>query len=87
MYETRTLRLRHLASRIVGPVAVEADDAPLDPPGRPDDAGVLTDRIMQRALAAVGDMDDAGAERRSQLTGGYWRKRLRFLRLPAVICF
>src|SRR4030088_128969 len=53
---------RHLAGRIVGPVAVEADHAPLDTPIGTDHAGVLGDGVVDGVLAAVGDFDDAAAE-------------------------
>src|SRR5262249_45491831 len=44
---------RHLAGRIVRPVAVETDDAPLDAPGHADHAGVLTDRVIHRMISPV----------------------------------
>ena len=37
---------RHLAGRVVGPVAVEPDHAPFDAPGRADHAGVLADGVV-----------------------------------------
>ena len=58
----RQLRPRHLARWIIRPVAVEADDAPLDPPARADQAGVLGDGVMDHVSTAVGDFDDAAAE-------------------------
>src|SRR5215472_8671935 len=55
-------RPRRPAGRVVGPVAVEPDHAPLDPPVGADHAGVLLDRIVDRVPAAVGDLDAAAAE-------------------------
>src|SRR6476620_9122845 len=59
--ETR-LRLRHLAGRVVRPVAIEADHAPLDTPAGADHPGVLGDRVVDGMLAAVGDLDDPATE-------------------------
>src|SRR5262245_52265743 len=56
------LRPRHLAGRVVGPVAVEPDDAPLDAPAGTDHAAILGDGIMDDVPAAVRDLDDAAAE-------------------------
>src|SRR5262249_43219132 len=56
------LRPRHLAGRVVGPVAVEPDDAPLDAPGGADHAAILGDGVMNDVPAAVRDFDDAAAE-------------------------
>src|SRR6516162_5092396 len=53
------LRARHLARRIVRPVAVETDDAPLDTPRHPDHAGVLTDRVIHRVVSAVAYSGDS----------------------------
>src|SRR5262249_32205305 len=58
----RRLRPRHLARWIIRPVAVEADEAPLDPPARADHAGILGDRVMDHVPATIGDFDDAAAE-------------------------
>src|SRR5712672_1213260 len=58
----RALRPPHLAHRVIRPVAVEADDAPLDTPTRADHAAVLGDGVMDHVSAAVGDFDDAAAE-------------------------
>src|SRR5712671_4391961 len=58
----RRLRPRHLARRAICPVAVEADDAPLDTPARADHAGVLGDGVVDHVAAAVGDFDDAATE-------------------------
>src|SRR5260370_37572620 len=55
------LRARHLAGGVVGPVAVEPDDAPLDAPARADHAGILDDGIMDDVSAAIRDLDDAAA--------------------------
>src|SRR5215471_15575599 len=49
---------RHLAGRIIRPVAVETDNAPLDAPGHADHAGVLTDRVIHRMIAPVADSRD-----------------------------
>src|SRR5262245_13752875 len=64
------LRPGHLAGRIIGPVAIEPDDAPLDAPARADHAGVLGDRIVDSVLAAVGDLDDPAAEAAWNGVGG-----------------
>jgi|SRR5215471_19957441 len=53
------LRARHLARRIVRPVAVETDDAPLDTPRHPDHAGVLTDRVIHRVVSPVAYSSDS----------------------------
>ena len=51
-----------LAGRVVGPVAVDADDAPVHAPVRADHAAVLDDRVADRAPLAVGNQRAAGAE-------------------------
>src|SRR4051794_9618843 len=51
-----------LAGGGVGPVAVEADHAPLHAPTGADHAAVLDDRVFHRAPLAVGDQGAAGAE-------------------------
>jgi hypothetical protein len=45
---------RHLALRIIGPVAVEADHAPFHAVTCPQHAGVLNDRIVDQVLFAIG---------------------------------
>src|SRR5262245_18514288 len=60
----------HPAGGVIGPVAVEPDDAPLDAPARADHAGVLGDRIVDGVLAAVRDLDDAAAEAARNGVGG-----------------
>src|SRR3954464_12549958 len=69
---------RHLAGRIVGPVAVEADHAPFDTPIGTDHAGVLGDGVVDGVLAAVRDFDDAAAESTRDGLGGPGAER----RLP-----
>src|SRR5262249_53772915 len=59
---TGRLRPRHFAGRVVGPVAVEPDDAPLDAPAGADHAAILGDGIVDDVSAAVRDFDDAAAE-------------------------
>src|SRR5262245_41591359 len=74
--QVERLRPRHLAGRVVRPVAVEPDDAPLDAPARADHPGVLGDGIVDDVPAAVRDFDDAAAEtawnglRRPRAKGG-----------------
>src|SRR5215831_2419032 len=58
----RCLRTRHLTRRIVGPVAIQTDDTPLDAPVHPDHARVLADRIIHGVLVSVRDSGDGGAE-------------------------
>ncbi len=53
---------RHIARRIVGPVAVESHHAPLDAPALADHAGVLGNRIMDRVPAPIRYLDDTAAE-------------------------
>src|SRR6476661_8141899 len=53
---------RHPAARIIGPVAVETGDAPFDPPGRADEAGVLRDHEIQPAPVPIGDHGLGAAE-------------------------
>src|SRR5262245_49461296 len=53
---------RHQAARVIGPVAVEADHTPFDPPGHPEPTTGLADRIMERPLAPVRDERNAIAE-------------------------
>src|SRR5262249_59845366 len=53
---------RHLAVRAIGHVAVEADDAPFNPPAKSDHAGILGNGIMDDALAAVGNLHNTAAE-------------------------
>src|SRR5262245_54377113 len=60
----------HPAGGVIGPVAVEPDDAPLDAPARADHAGVLGDRIVDGVLAAIRDLDDAAAEAAWNGVGG-----------------
>src|SRR2546430_1656914 len=62
--------LRHLAGRVVGPVAIEPDHAPFDAPLGADHAGVLGNRIMDGVLAAVRDLDHAAAETARDGVGG-----------------
>src|SRR5688500_7832849 len=58
----RLPRPRHAAGRIVGPVAVESDDAPLPPPADSEAAGVLEDGVVAGMASAVADAGDAVAE-------------------------
>src|SRR5581483_12056859 len=58
----RVLRPRHPAGGIIGPVAVEADHAPLDAPADAEPAAGLVDRIADLMARAVGDVRDAAAE-------------------------
>src|SRR5437764_7831414 len=57
-----TSRPRHAAGWIVGPVAVEADQAPLHAPADAEPAGSFQDRIMDRVAGAVGDVRHRVAE-------------------------
>src|ERR1051326_48092 len=58
----------HRASRIIGPVAVGPDDAPLDAPAHADDRCVLADRVVQRAPYPVrGEYDRAAKAPRDGL--------------------
>src|SRR5207248_6037647 len=50
------------AFRVVSPVAIDPDHAPLDAPTATDHAAVLDDRIADRPPVAVRDLDAAGAE-------------------------
>src|SRR5262245_20575612 len=54
-------RLGHAAARVVGPVAVEADDAKFDAKGGADHAEVLADPVIDGAGALVGHHGDAAA--------------------------
>src|SRR5882672_6696169 len=56
------LRPRRPACGIIGPVAVETDDAPLDAVTGADHAAVLDDRIIDPMPLAVGNQDRGGAE-------------------------
>src|ERR1700694_5350792 len=40
--------LRHLAGRVEGPIAIDPDHAPFDAPGRADQRGILTHRVIDR---------------------------------------
>src|SRR5215216_1230629 len=53
---------RHAAPRIVGPVPVEPDDAPLHAPTGADPAGVLTDPVVDGAGTRVGHQRHAAAK-------------------------
>src|SRR5262245_17533494 len=49
---------RHLACRIIRPVAVETDNAPFDAPGHADHAGVLTDGVIHRMTTHITNSSD-----------------------------
>src|SRR5258708_37585528 len=53
---------RHLAGGVVGPIAVEPDDAPRDAPAGAVHAAILGDGIIDDVPAAVRDLDDAAAK-------------------------
>src|SRR5258708_5253009 len=58
----RGLRPRRPAGGIIGPVAVETDDAPFHALTGADHAAVLHDRIIDPMPLAVGNQDRGGAE-------------------------
>src|SRR4051812_5544122 len=60
--EVASSGLGHLASRVVGPIAVEADHAPFDPEARADEAAVLDDREVHLPPGAVRDERVGAAE-------------------------
>src|ERR1041385_6585800 len=62
MNGTGTLGTGGLAVRVIGPIAIEPDHAPLHAPVGADHAAVLGDRIADGAPYAVGDQSAAGAE-------------------------
>src|SRR6202007_1566745 len=53
---------RGAAGRVVGPIAIEPDDAEIDAPIHADHAGVLGDRIIDRVATPVVDEGGAAAE-------------------------
>src|SRR5687768_7102662 len=57
-----SLRPRHLASRVIGPVAVDADHAPFDARNGADLTAVLHDRIVHCAPPPVGNQYASSAE-------------------------
>src|SRR5450756_962665 len=61
-FDRPALGLRHLAGRVIGPVAVEADHAPFDAPGHADHAGILADPVIHPVLAPVTDRGHRRAE-------------------------
>src|SRR5215212_5948793 len=56
------LRARRDAFRVVGPVAVDADHAPLHAPLPTDHAAVFDDRVADRPPVPVGDQRPAAAK-------------------------
>src|SRR5580704_3636548 len=57
-----SLRSRHLAARVIGPIAIKADHTPFDAPGHADHAGVLADPVVHRVLFAIVDQGYCLAE-------------------------
>ena len=53
---------RHQAGWVVGPIAVERDDAPMDAPGYAEPASVLADRVMERVPYTIGNDRYCAAE-------------------------
>src|SRR3954451_24527330 len=53
---------RHLTSRRIGPIAVEAEHAVVDAPGHADEAEAFPDRVIDPALHAVRQNGRSGAE-------------------------
>src|SRR5438128_957914 len=58
----QTLRPRHAAGGIVGPVAVEPDHAPLHAPANAEPAGIFANRIVDGMGRAIRDPRDPAAE-------------------------
>src|SRR4051794_14342685 len=56
------LGLRHAAGRIVGPVAVQPDNTPLDAKSSADHPGILRDGIVNRPRLAVVHQSLGGTE-------------------------
>ncbi len=72
---TASVRAAPPCTRVVGPVAVDADHAPLDAPGRADHAAVLDDGIAHRPPMAVGGQRAAAAEPARNGAVGPWPER------------
>src|SRR4029078_8174117 len=66
------LRARHVAWGVVRPVAVEADDAPLDTPRQADHASVVHDRVIHCVLAPVAYSRDSRAVAARYRLGRPW---------------
>src|SRR5262245_48905874 len=61
---------RGVARRVMGPIAVDADHAPVHAPACADHAGVLDDRVTHGPPLAVRDEGAAGAEAARDRTVG-----------------
>src|SRR3954449_3112412 len=61
-YEGCGLGLGHQAARIIAPVPIEPDQAPLDTPADAEPAGRLQNGVMHGVLGAVRNVSDAVAK-------------------------